>query len=1198
MSRRHFPLVIAGATVVVTAGLGLCFAVAWARTADFAMPGREPTPSGALFRAQVTASQPRAANQDAEPKARARDDAGDKRRPTVELQLGHYAPVQSVAFSPDGKQVLTASSDQTARLWDAVSGLEIRSFQAQTSVNDAAFSPDGTQVITGHLDRKMARTWDTATGKLIRTFQGPDGPGSRVRFSPDGKHVLGTSAKPVQKTRAVYDYTVRLWNASSGAEVCTFTGHSGDVQSVAFSSDGAQVLTGSRDGTARLWATAGGKQIRIFRSPEGQPGTFFDGVITSVAFSPNGKWVLTGSTDKTARLWDAASGKQIHAFQGHAHNINSVAFSPDGKQVLTGSTDGTARLWNVASGDESQVLRGHQGEVLSVAFAPDGKQLLTGSTDMTARLWDAVSGKEIRAFAGKTALGIVNSLAFSPDGNRLLTGSGNHVYQREKEAGIETNKARLWDAVTGKGIRFIPNTKPVLSVAFSPDGAQMLTGSVDRTSSWETASGKELHSFLSPGGSRCLGYNSSGLLVVASGSGAQLWDMIRGKSIVTFTQNVSDNEIRVKKNSKVPPPLVGISSAGISLDGKRVITTNAFPSRAPTHVISLWDATSGNYLRTFGGHIGGDMASRYSASAPMALSPDGSKVLTGSFNDNNTVRLWDAISGEEISAFKGHETTVTSFVFSSDGTKVLTGSNDHTARLWDAARGTELRTFRGHTHNVTSVAFSPDGKRVATASWDQSARIWDMASGQELCRLLGFGDDSFAAVTPDNYYMASREALQGVAFSIGNRAFPFDQFDLRFNRPDKVMERLGLASPQMIAAYKQAYEKRLKRMNFTEDMLSDDFHLPEVTVNPAVLFSTGEKALKLKVRANDSKYTLDRLHVDVNGVPIHGANGLDLRQAHSMNWEQQIELELSPGRNRVDVSVLNERGAESLKETYTIECNAPARKPDLYVVAVGVSDYQDSRLRLTYADKDARDLADLLQTKRGRFGEVNVLRILNRDATRENIGKARDFLKASQVDDLVVLFFAGHGLLDSKLDYYFGTSDIDFSDPAKRGLAYEAIEDLLDGIRSRKKLLLMDTCHSGELDKDNVVAARTEKKPGDEVKERTFRGLTRVTSRVGLGNSFQLLQAMFADLRRGTGTVVIASAAGSEFAVESAAWNNGVFTHAVMRGLKGEADRDGDGRVLVSELRDFVEHEVQQLTAGRQSPTARRENLVIDFTFD
>jgi uncharacterized caspase-like protein len=300
----------------------------------------------------------------------------------------------------------------------------------------------------------------------------------------------------------------------------------------------------------------------------------------------------------------------------------------------------------------------------------------------------------------------------------------------------------------------------------------------------------------------------------------------------------------------------------------------------------------------------------------------------------------------------------------------------------------------------------------------------------------------------------------------------------------------------------------------------------------------------------------------------------------------------------VDVSVLNEKGAESLKQTYSIRCNAPARKPNLYVVVVGVSDYRDARFRLTYADKDARDLADMFQSRRDRFGEVKVLPILNRDATRENIQKARDFLDASGVDDLVVLFFAGHGLLDRKFDYYFATADIDFNDPPRRGLPYEAIEDLLDGIRSRKKVLLMDTCHSGELDKDNVQVVRAEQKPGDAVTVRAFRGLTRVTSRLGLGNSYQLLQEMFADLRRGSGAVVIASAGGKEFALESADWKNGVFTHALLRGLKGEADRNQDGRVLVSELRDFVEREVQRLTAGSQSPTARRENLVVDFTFD
>src|SRR5207249_2433844 len=154
-------------------------------------------------------------------------------------------------------------------------------------------------------------------------------------------------------------------------------------------------------------------------------------------------------------------------------------------------------------------------------------------------------------------------------------------------------------------------------------------------------------------------------------------------------------------------------------------------------------------------------------------------------------------------------------------------------------------------------------------------------------------------------------------------------------------------------------------------------------------------------------------------------------------------------------------------------------------------------------------------------------------------------------------------------------ADVDFKDPAGRGLPYEAIADLLDGIRARKKLMLMDTCHSGELDKESLQVARSEKKLEGEVKVRTFRGLDFETApRVGLGNSYQLLQSMFADLRRGTGAVVIASAGGAEYAMESADWKNGVFTHALLRGLKGEANRNRQGPVRASELRDFVEQEV------------------------
>jgi uncharacterized caspase-like protein len=364
------------------------------------------------------------------------------------------------------------------------------------------------------------------------------------------------------------------------------------------------------------------------------------------------------------------------------------------------------------------------------------------------------------------------------------------------------------------------------------------------------------------------------------------------------------------------------------------------------------------------------------------------------------------------------------------------------------------------------------------------------------------------------------------------------------------------------------------------------------------LLTTRERLLKLNVKAGDSRYLLDRLKVAVNGVPVYGSAGIDLRPHHAKTWTKDIDVELSAGRNRIDVSVLNEKGAESHREHVVIDCEAPAGKPDLYAVVVGVSEYRDARFRLTYADKDARDLAAFFEGRRGRFREVKVLPLLNREATREKILAARHLLKKSRVDDLVVLFFAGHGLLDAKLDYYFATADVDFRKPARRGLPYEAIEGLLDGIPARQKLLLMDTCHAGELDREGVRLAKAEKIPEGRIKTRSFRGLD-FDGGPRLGpNSFELLQEDFADLRRGTGAVVIASAGGAEYALESEAWKNGVFTYALLRGLKGGARRDGDGRLRVSALRDFVRREVRRLTRGRQAPTSRRENLELDFAVD
>lgn len=217
-----------------------------------------------------------------------------------------------------------------------------------------------------------------------------------------------------------------------------------------------------------------------------------------------------------------------------------------------------------------------------------------------------------------------------------------------------------------------------------------------------------------------------------------------------------------------------------------------------------------------------------------------------------------------------------------------------------------------------------------------------------------------------------------------------------------------------------------------------------------------------------------------------------------------------------------------------------ARRPDLYVAALGVWHYQDTRFNLRYAAKDAEDLVAFWHGQEERFGAVHTLLLTDTAVTREVLSRVRQFLTPAQIDDQVLIFLAGPGLLDARREYYFGTHDIDFNDPVGRGLSYDALESLFDGLAARWKLLLVDTCHAGEVDPE---------------------------------------------LRRSTGTAVIAASGGEEGALERD--GNGVFTFAVLAGLtNAAADLDHDGRVQVAELQAFVTQHVARLTDGRQTPTA------------
>jgi WD40 repeat protein len=557
-------------------------------------------------------------------------------------------------------------------------------------MNSATFCPDGQYFAV--VDRDRTRVWDASTGREALSVTGHTGGpvGLCFAFSPDGRFLAtGSGAWDARRQQEITG-EVKVWKVAGWQEALSLRGHAGAVACVTFSPDGRRLATASEDRTVRVWEVATGRTAFILRG--------HTTAVSSVAFSPDGNRLVSASRFRSewwvpegehhpaeggeVKVWDVVTGREVLAVPGRARNLDGAGFSPDGKYLVGHHRDRTVRVWDAATGQQALALEGYTG----TAFDPGGTRLATGTDQRTIEVWDVPARRIALPLAGHTDL--VNDLAFSPDGGRLASVAGDGA-------------VKLWNARTGQMLSTLRgHDGAVLRAVFSPDGRHLATVGKDGTVRlWDTRVGSEARPLHGPSNPvRRVAFSPDGRRVAGAcvDEKVRVWDAATGQEVLSCG-------------------LPGAELAIISPDGRFLAAAPAARDgdRPPGKV---WDAQTGRELFSFRGHTG--------------LSFDTASKRLAGVGDDGAVKIWDTGSGQEILSLGRHANPIDGVVFSPDGALLVSTSSyeegpgggggpgfqfamlrvsEGEIKVWDVATGREVVSLRGGQSGAVCATFGPGG---------------------------------------------------------------------------------------------------------------------------------------------------------------------------------------------------------------------------------------------------------------------------------------------------------------------------------------------------------------------------------------------------------------------------------------------------------------------------------------------------------
>jgi WD40 repeat protein len=1136
--------------------------------------------------------------------------------PQMVLPIGHTEYINHIQFSPDGKLAVSSSLDNSARIWIVATGNLLATLPHSDFVWKAYFSADGKHVITACKDGQV-QVWST-TGQL------------ETRLEHRGElHDMLLSPSDSLVAVAYNSGLVVLWHWKVPIKYdthfekivrCDTLAEDNRCYRLAFDKSGSILAGSGMDGQLVVFSTQQKKLLFI-------SGSFTDDAFNMVAVSPDGRWAVM-SDDTKLVLYAVPGGKLVKTVP--QENIMTLIFTPDNKSLLSMGAD--LKCYRVPDGAELPAPK-NCCIGTDAAFSPDSSMLAIGSSEVFTMYktgtweklfeYDAYRANAV-AFSADNSLVITSSeseamvlhtgtgtliahlknsveklhqLQLSPGGKFFITNSPHHL--------------RVWDARNCQSISEIEHALHVWIGAVSPDERMIATCSFSDDAEIYQINGKLLARVDSMIGCSAAAFSSNNKFLAAGDNKGQvlLYD-IAGNKILNKLYGKAAQE------TEDPPRTVFLQfiKAGTQL---LAVYSN--------HSLTVWDPSTGT--QAFALAFEGLIHAQFSKEGKFLVVHSDTALLTYRTSDYSLVstikpdieylhftgfdispderfivavsaagqmsksKIYNVSTGNALGDFGLGYVVPRSIQFSPDGNQVLmTLTNNLVAwRIYDGQPLAVSANIRDSTSFEWS-AYLPDGSGMITLGTNNSIQRWSVAEPEKMVKMkllysfLSLGKSESFLMLPEGHFFAPPAFSQKITYIANNRMQRFDAYDLLFNRPDRVMETVGHFNAAEYAAYHEAWGKRRAKygpFRFPDDnAVKPTLRIVEKARIPSI---TNEPDLNLNYAISASEDIIDLLEITVNGVPISSSAFLfaDRKMHHASG---SLSVPLTIGLNRIVCRVRAQGGMTSDDEevliSYLPKAGAPA--PAVYFIGIGAGSYRDASKNLKYAAKDIHDLSVRLQQK---FPGIHIDTLVNDQVSRENVNALRKRLEKTNANDLVLVSYSGHGLLDSRLDYFLATYDIDFAKPENGGLPYEELTGLLRGIPARRKLLFIDACHSGEVDKTALDSSSY-----TELIQKEAKGVEAPVVKISQ-NAFELMQQYFADIGPGDGTVVISASGGRAYAYEDARYANGVFTYALLSGLDGNADENGDAHITVGELRSYTGKTVVELTSGRQRPTTRQDNL-------